>query len=364
MKALFVVVVVLLVVLLVPALGLASTWLVKPDGTGDWPTIQAAVNAAASYDTILLADGTFVGAGNREVGFMGKQLVIASQNGDPSNCIIDCEGAGRGFRIVFPDYRSKVVGLTIINGVGLNPTYGGGIWVNGGFPEIINCVISNCRAETGGGGICFMYTGQALVQDCLVAGNSAGLGGGMMLQSTDSEIINSTITGNQSQSGGGIYLSGGNPRIKESLVVENVATYGGGIFGYYATPTLVNCTIAYNNGHGIFAGSGFWHIGSTIIASNAGFGIYNPVSVILTCSDIWGNSSGDWVGAIAGQLVVPGNICQDPMFCLPEYTIDLASPCTVENSQGCGLIGALGVGCERPTGVEGATWGKIKALYK
>jgi hypothetical protein len=36
---------------------------VRPDGLGDFPTIQAAVSAAAAGDTIVLEDGVFTGAG-------------------------------------------------------------------------------------------------------------------------------------------------------------------------------------------------------------------------------------------------------------------------------------------------------------
>ncbi|MCK4414565.1 MAG: hypothetical protein KAY32_13585 [Candidatus Eisenbacteria sp.] len=45
----------------------AETYLVLPDGTGDFPTIQAAIDAALDGDEILLADGTFTGDGNRDL---------------------------------------------------------------------------------------------------------------------------------------------------------------------------------------------------------------------------------------------------------------------------------------------------------
>ena len=42
----------------------AATWLVNPDGTGDYAVIQDAVDAAAvSGDIVELADGIFTGSG-------------------------------------------------------------------------------------------------------------------------------------------------------------------------------------------------------------------------------------------------------------------------------------------------------------
>ncbi|MHC4945437.1 MAG: hypothetical protein ACYTG7_20690 [Planctomycetota bacterium] len=69
-----------------PAQG--ATYLVKPDGTGDFPVIQAAVDAAADGDEILLADGVFEGLGNNEIDFRGKAITVRSQSGNPWNCIL------------------------------------------------------------------------------------------------------------------------------------------------------------------------------------------------------------------------------------------------------------------------------------
>ena len=46
-----------------------------------------------------------------------------------------------------------------------------------------------------------------------------------------------------------------------------------------------------------------------------------------------------------------------------KLTLDEASPCAPANSGGCGLIGALPVGCGA-TAVEPATWGGIKASFR
>jgi hypothetical protein len=80
---------------------------------------------------------------------------------------------------------------------------------------------------------------------------------------------------------------------------------------------------------------------------------------------IYAHPGGDWVGCIASQLGVNGNIGADPGFCAQPGDLHLCtdSPCVPEHSGACGLIGALGVGCSicGPTAVTPATWGRIKA---
>jgi hypothetical protein len=72
---------------------LGEVYLVKPDGTGDFPVIQAAVDGAQDGDEILLADGVYTGLGNNQVRFWGKAITIRSQSGNAVDCIIDGQGS-------------------------------------------------------------------------------------------------------------------------------------------------------------------------------------------------------------------------------------------------------------------------------
>jgi hypothetical protein len=88
----------------------------------------------------------------------------------------------------------------------------------------------------------------------------------------------------------------------------------------------------------------------------------------LTCCDIFGNAGGDWVGCIADQYGIAGNICLDPLFCDPQnldLTLREESPCapfSPPNAE-CDQIGAWPVGCGG-TPVTPTTWGAIKARFR
>jgi pectin methylesterase-like acyl-CoA thioesterase len=110
-----------LVPCLAPGPSRAETHVVTPDGTGDFPTIQAAIDAAVDGDEVVLTHGVFTGDGNRDVNFLGKAITIRSQDGGPSVCIIDCKGSfgerHRGFRFDSREGRESVLsGVTVSNG--------------------------------------------------------------------------------------------------------------------------------------------------------------------------------------------------------------------------------------------------------
>lgn len=98
----------------------AATYFVAPDGSGDFPTIQAAIDGAQSGDVIQLGGGTFVGAGNRTISFRGKALTVESQSANPAACIVDAEATvavpRRVFEFAGEGPGSILRGVTITGG--------------------------------------------------------------------------------------------------------------------------------------------------------------------------------------------------------------------------------------------------------
>lgn len=104
----------------------AETYVLHPDGSGDFPTIQAALDTAVDGDVIELTAGDYRGDGNRDIDFLGKAVTIRSQTSDPAVCVIDCQGSAetphRAFNFDSGEGPASVLqGLTIRNGYADGP---------------------------------------------------------------------------------------------------------------------------------------------------------------------------------------------------------------------------------------------------
>ncbi|GAJ08447.1 unnamed protein product, partial [marine sediment metagenome] len=215
---------------------------VDDDGPADFDNIQAAIDAACCGGTIIVADGTYTGAGNRDIDFRGKVITVRSENG-PENCIIDCNATQadlhRGFYFHSgEDANSIINGFTIINGYSND---GGGICCQESSPTITNCTIIGNSAERFvsrvgwcgyGGGIACGYGSGPTVTNCTFTGNEANNGGGMANENSSSPTVtNCTFSGN------------------------SATNYGGGMRNTRSsTPTVTNCTFSGNSAGGTGGG--------------------------------------------------------------------------------------------------------------
>lgn len=301
-------------------IGLAALFIIAGSATAkdllvpsEYKTIQAAIDDANDGDTVIVADGTYTGQGNRDIDFKGKAIIVMSETG-PQKCIIDCQSNGRGFTFrKGEDANSVVDGFTITHG---NSGIGGGavFCQVHSSPTITNCIIIANMGGPDGGGIYCMTWCSPTISDCTINGNVANRGAGIYCSSKSSpKITNCTISGNcASQSGGGLYCcSESLPTITNCIITGNVALEsGGGLFcRRKSSPKITNCTICDNkaqeSGGGIICWDSSPKIKNSILWNNLPTEIFLiSGSPVVTYCDI----KGGWKGK--GK----GNIDLNPLF--------------------------------------------------
>jgi hypothetical protein len=319
----------------------------------EYPTIQAAIDASAGGDVVLLSPGTYRGPGNRDIELRGRDLVVASRSG-PEETIIDCEWAGRGFYLHEWETRSaRIEGVTVQHGYAgpgwPGSSTGGGIYCGVSSPTIADCRILECQAVSDGGGL-GLDVFEGVVEHCVISGCLAERGGGIWFSLGEPEISSCVITGNGAPRGAGVCFGGpGTNRLTGCTVTANLCgDFGGGIYAVNAL-FLERCIIwgncSFSDGEEIWCGD-----------------------ADILCSDV------DRSGVQANGTVTYDADCvdTDPKFCQAaacgwhtegDWSLDAASLCLPANSPCGGLIGALGQGCGT-TPVREASWGAIKAMFR
>ncbi|HUW32197.1 MAG TPA: dockerin type I domain-containing protein [Planctomycetota bacterium] len=156
--------------------------------------IQEAVDRAYDTDTVIVMDGTYRGAGNRDINLLGRRITLRSMNG-PSKTTIDCQGTAqdrhRAFTFDHGETASTVVsGFTVTGG---NEVSGGGIACSGASPTLQNMIIHGNSASNGNGGGVYCSYSMAVIQNCTITSNSASGGAGGIHAANSTPDINSCI---------------------------------------------------------------------------------------------------------------------------------------------------------------------------
>lgn len=277
---------------------------VRDDGGGEYPNIQAAIDASVNGDVILLDDGVYTGAGNRGIEYRGKAITVRSQGGNPESCVIDCQGLDRAFFFNHDEGAGALLeGVTITHGVAPSNEHGehwGGAIAcatnaaPGAIPTIRNCVFLDNSAATGGGGIYTSGDG-GLIDNCRFFGNSTGGGGGGASVCSAIPTFHACLfEGNTAgQTGGGIhfwYSSTGT--VENCTFRDNEASYGGGVGGDNGFNTsFVDCLFEANHcldrGGAVFAQYGASPVltGCVLVRNRGDHVQYGDGGSALWCSD-------------------------------------------------------------------------------
>jgi len=248
-----------------------TSFVIEADGSGEFATIQDAINATIDGDTVELADGTYRGDGNRDIDFVGRKILVRSQSGDPDSCVIDVEGNAtslhRGFYFHSGEGAGSVLdGITIINGYH-NRGGGGGVLCENASPRLVNLVLKNHEFGSGvlsrlsspilerclftdnpGTGLS-IWSSSPVVRDCVFLGNMEGAIGCFFSSAT---IEQCTFIENRNNTGGAIHVgaeadSGGFVSIRDCVFIGNHSSGDGGAVFFYDTPgEIINCTLVNN----------------------------------------------------------------------------------------------------------------------
>ena len=207
------------------------------DETGDgsesapYGSIQHAIDAGLDGDAVIAHDGTYSGAGNRDIDFGGKELMLRSEHG-PSRTVIDVNGTETEPHRAF-DFTGGSGAAAVVDGF----------------------TVSSGYADSGAGAI--IADGSPTFKTCLFTGNVASVGPAIALYGGSPRFENCTIADNAADSGGAIAVFSGGPTAKVTLN-KCIIAFNEGVTGISCGDVLPELSITdcdiFENGRGDWTG--------------------------------------------------------------------------------------------------------------
>jgi hypothetical protein len=322
---------------------------IEPRSLSDLSTCEGACCSSGGVCSIQMetvceqASGTWAGIGTTCI---PDQCVVLPPEGNPSYPDIQAAVSA------MPNNSVLLLGAGTFSGLGnyeidpgtktmtIRGVPGGGTIIDCGGDSHLAFIFN-------GSGACVVEDVTLVNCESPILLRATGYGGAISCIDSSPTFDGVTILGGTAQvGGGGIYCSGGAPVITNCTIVGCSAPHGGAIYlANGAQLTMSNTIIASST-----QGEAIWCVDTS--------------SAILTCSDLYGNEGGDWVGGAAGQGELRNNLHLDPLFCDPGVgilTLRSDSPCAAHPV--CGLVGSLGVGCMPASVLESETLPSAFRLY-
>ena len=326
---------------------------------GDQPTIQAGIDAASVGDTVLVACGTYTWgsespAGSDALIHIAPGVSLQGDIGGGGCVTIDAQNQGRILYGESLTNDASIDGIVFTNGyanddVDCPDDWGGAMFLSNSQIRVNDCVFQSNASINVAGGVC-VYGSRVVFTDCKFIANEAnglGAGGGVYCRESEPEFVGCTFVENVAVNAGAAYIVDCySAQFRKCTFANNTAQDSGSAIRYHLTFVLLeDCIIAMN--------------GPTSP-------VYSHMDEFewITCTNVFGNEGGDWVGVIAEHEGMNGNISLDPYFCDPnmgDFGLHSDSPCAPDNND-CGvLMGAWPVGCS--TSTESLTWSSLKAIF-
>jgi hypothetical protein len=312
--------------------GYGRTITVDANGSGDYTTIQAAIDDANNADIVQVQPGTY----QETINFLGKNITVTSlAPEDPcviAATVIDANGLGS---VVTFDHnetsQAVLTGFTITGGTGTFVFEAGGIEVYWG------------------GGICCDDSSPTIVRNVIVGnhgpvemdGNTpvvVSFGGGIVSMAGKPTITRNIIKDNSAYFGAAVAVISGDAKIVSNLIFENSAWFGGGAAPIFGGRLLAN-TIMENSGQ---LGGGVCLLSDSVIGtglvsgniicdSTEGGGLYADSNSLgaIRYNNLHNNTPADYIET-PNLTGIGGNISADPCFinsAVRDFTLHAASPC-------------------------------------
>jgi hypothetical protein len=180
----------------------------------EYPTIQAAINAASSGDTVIVSPGTYL----ENLSYKGKTISLQSASGPDLTTI-----RGNGGTVVRMGGGAKIIGFTITGGYA---DFGAGIKVYGSKSVIRGNIFEGNIQKAGGYGAAIGGSNTSpIIVNNIFRGNKSDnqwLSGVISFVNDSSPLIANNIFENNSSNAIVLTLPGGNrPRVTNNTIVGN-----------------------------------------------------------------------------------------------------------------------------------------------
>ena len=244
---------------------------------GGFAGTETAFNERVNYGTGEINETILSGDFNNDDVVTGSGSTLSISN-NSENC----------YHVFYHPSETNLDGTAVLDGFTItggnadgssNYSYGGGMFNSISSPSITNCTFSSNSASNAGG----MYneSSSPSIINSTISGNSAGLGGGIYdNSSSSSSILNCTFSGNSATTnsrygGGGMFIGYSTTSLINCIFVGNSGNNGGSVYNFNSSPSITNCSFSSNS------------------VTSSGGAISNMLSspIIKNCI-LWGNTAG------------------------------------------------------------------------